>query len=786
MKNEIMIRNYLIVAFRNIIRSKASTIINLLGLAFGIGVFVLIALYVYQEYRVDRFIVDKERIYRVEAGEWALLGPGFADKIKEVAPEVEEAISIRPYFFDNEIVNVDDRLLPMHKYFPVTNSAIDFFGFKILSGTFTNPLQDPYDIVLTQSEAKRLFGKDNPIGKTITLFDKYTLTVKAVMEDPRQFHLQFNALISYEILPIIFGWDDMGSMLFNNMNNPTYIKLVSSNHREVVIERLTSHLVELYGSSLPFAINLRPVSDVYFKGTIAFEGDVKHGNLRFIGVMVVVAFLILFLASVNYINLSTAKASSRAKEIGIRKAVGGKKSSIIFQFLGESVLITLFALVIGLAIVELMAPFFGNLVERDLSTSSLFSFRYILLILLGTVFLGVISGLYPSVYLGSYNPSRVLKGDVSKGTRGGNFRKTLIVFQFSVSVALIISTLVIFSQLDYFTSYDVGFNKEQIINVKIPRKVAYGYDAFKEKVNQIPAVKGISRSNSTFGQIGWQESFRDDNGDIHNYSYMPIDPDFIDLLELELIEGRNFEWERSTDVREAIIVNETMAKMIDLENPLGKNLKGGFVETTIIGVVKDFNFNSLHSNIGPLGLHFRGRDYNTYNIKIDTEHLSQTLSQLNGIWEEYALEAPFDYGFLNETFENTYRSEKRMGQMFGYFAVIAILIGCMGLYGLSAFMLQARVKEMGIRKVLGASTIKIIGLMAKEFALLVIISNAIAWPVAYYAMNSWLQGFPYKISMNLLFFVTALTISLGIAFITVSYHSWRTARANPVDSLKYE
>ena len=290
-----MIKNYLIVALRNIYRSKASTIINLLGLALGIGVFILIVLYVYQEFQVDKFIKDKDRIFRIEAGDWALLGPGFADKVKEVSPEVEEAVSFRPYFFDHELVKVDERLLPMQKYFPATNTTIDFFGFQLLTGDIDNPLKDPYDIVLTQSEAKRLYGNDNPIGKTIVLFDRYTLTVRAVMEDPIFFHLHFNALISYDILPIIFQWKDMGSMLFNNMNNPTYVKLVSPNQKDAVIERLTSHLEELHGSKLPFEFNLRPIGDIYFNGTIAFEGEVKHGNQRFIGVMVAVAFLILFL-----------------------------------------------------------------------------------------------------------------------------------------------------------------------------------------------------------------------------------------------------------------------------------------------------------------------------------------------------------------------------------------------------------------------------------------------------------------------------------------------------------
>lgn len=781
-----MFKNYFVVAIRNLIRSRAISIINILGLGLGIGVFILILLFVAQEVKVDKFVSDKDKIFRLEAGDWALMGPGMADFTKELCPEVEDAVSIRKYFLNNEMAKVNDEAIMVNDYLPVSNSFISFFGFNVLQGNAENPLNDPYDLVLTSSEAKRLFGDENPIGRVVTIYDKYHLTVRAVVNDPTEFHLSFNALLSYDILPIQYNWKDMSSMLFNNMNNPTYLKLETPQQKDDVINNITKYFKEKSKSELPFLLNLRPLNDIYFKGALPFEGDVKHGYLRFIRVMIGVALLILFLACVNYINLSTARASTRSKEIGIRKAIGGKRSSIIIQFLGESVIITFIALIIGITLVELLTPFFSFLVERDLSTKSFFNIQSLIIILCSTPILGIVSGLYPALYLSDFTPAKVLKGENVKGAKGGMFRKLLIVFQFSVSAALIVSTLVIFSQLNYFTKYDVGFNKEQIINISIPRKTAFSYDVFKEKVLQIPSIEGISRSNSRMGSIGWQESYRDENGETHNYAYQPVDPDYIDLLELEIIDGRNFEWERPTDLREVIIVNETLAKLIGKENPIGQRLTGGFVETEIIGIIKDFNYNSLHSNIGPLALHYRGRDYNTYNIKVNVEYLTETLTQLQNIWEEYSIEAPFEYSFLNETFEYSYRSEQRMGKMFGYFAVIAIFIGCMGLFGLSAFMLQARVKEMGIRKVLGASTFKITALMGREFTILVLISNAIAWPIAWYAMSNWLQGFPYKTSIGLEYFVIALLLSLTIALLTVSYHSWKTARANPVDSLKYE
>ncbi|MFP4555300.1 MAG: ABC transporter permease [Bacteroidales bacterium] len=781
-----MLKNYLLVAIRNIFRSKASSLINIVGLGLGIGVFILIFLFISQEYKVDNFIKEKEKIYRLEFGEWALLGPGFANFAEMHCPDVDEAVSVTSYFIDDEVITQQDRVFRVDGYMPVTNNFISFFDFEILQGRVLNPLDDKYDIVLTESEAKRLFGNENPIGKIITVYDEHNFTVTAVIEDPTFFHLPFKALFSFDILQVFYGWDEIESKLFNNMNNPTYLKLVSPDSKNVVAERLNLKLEELMGSKPPFELRLRPVSDIYFNGALSFEGKVKHGNPRFIGVMIVVAILILILACVNYINLSTARASTRAKEIAIRKAIGGSRFSIISQFLGESVLTALFAMLIGVALAELLASFFGSLVERDLSSAALITPLSIFYLFISAIIIGIISGLYPSFYLSSFSTNAVLKGNLVKGAKSGFLRKLLIGFQFFVSVALIISTLVIFSQLNYFTRFDVGFDKEQIVNLRIPRKTSYGFDVFKDKVMQTPGVKGVTRSNAKMGSIKWQESYKDMQGNMHNYSYHPVDPDYIDVLGLEIIQGRSFEWDRPADKNYAVVINETLADMLETENPIGEKLEGGWSTREIIGVVKDFNFNSLHSNIGPLVLCYRGSAYNTYNIKINVSQLHETLDNLRIIWNDYAIEEPFEYTFLNDSFERLYRSEMRMGQMFGYFAVIAIFIGCMGLFGLSDFMVQARVKEMGIRKVMGASSLRIMGLLWKEFALLVMAANVIAWPAAYFAMNTWLQDFPYRTSISILYFIAAFILSMLIAFLTVSYHTWRTARANPVDALKYE
>ena len=781
-----MLKNYLRIALRNIRRNSVSSLINNVGLGLGIGVFILIMLFVKHEYSVDKFIPNADRIFRVEMGDWALLGPDFAKMLKNEYSEVEEAISVQFYSVNNEPVIINDKTITISNYLPVSNQFIDFFGFTVLQGNAIDPLAEPYSLVLTQSEATRLFGNDNPLGESITLFDKYEFTVTAVIEDPQNFHFSFNALMPFEVTVEFYNRDVTRIQLLNNMNNPTYVRLADASQSRAIEQKIADYIQNFYQDDQKHDFYLRPVSDIYFRGAVAFEGPIKHGNIRFINVMIIVAFLILILACINYINLSTARASSRAKEIGIRKVSGATKPNIVFQFLGESILTTLIALVIGVALVELFTPIFSSLVERSLSLGFLKSPLLVIILLLGALAVGALAGLYPALYLSSFTPAKVLKGEAVKGSKGSLFRKGLIVFQFTVSTGLIISTLVIFSQLDYFTKFDVGFDKEQIVNISMPRKARYDYDVFKRKVLQIPSVKAVSRSNSKPGEVMWQETFFDSLGQAFNYSYMPVDPDYIDLLGLEIIQGRNFEWDRPADIMQTMIVNETMVAMMGYKNPIDKKLGGGYINATVIGVVKDFNFNSLHSDIGPLGLSFRNSAYNTYNIKVDVNNIKSTIASLEELWYDYAVDAPFQYSFLNETFENSYRSEQRMGRMFGYFAFIAIFIGCMGLFGLSAHILQARVKEMGIRKVLGASTLRIIGLMGKEFALLVFVSNAIAWPIAYFSMSQWLQGFAYKTAINFGFFIAALIITLLIAFLTVSYHSWRTARANPVDALKYE
>ena len=505
--------------------------------------------------------------------------------------------------------------------------------------------------------------------------------------------------------------------------------------------------------------------------------------MQFIGVLIMVAVLILVLAGINYTNLSTARAALRTREISIRKVAGSSRTLIVLQFLFESIVTAAFSMIVAFAFIEITGPAFSTLVERpaDITIPA----NIWIAIVLFPVVLGSLAGLYPALFLSSCNPARIIKGAGPRGTGRSLFRKGLIIFQFSVSSGLIVVTLIIFSQLSYFTNYDTGFNKEHVLNTGIPHQVNYGYDVFRERILHIPGIRGISRSNSKPGSVQWQESFIDIDGYSHNFSFLPVDPDYLDLLGLELVEGRNFSWDRPDDIREKIIINETLAGMTGFRDLIGENLAGGYADAIIIGVVKDFNFNSLHSGIGPLGMSFRNSDYNTYNIRIRSYDTGEILNEIEKVWREYTT-APFDYSWLEESFNRNYRSEMLMVRMFGYLAFLAIVIACMGLFGLSAFILQSRMKEISIRKVMGASSFSIIRLLAREFTLLVVISNLIAWPVVWYSMNNWLNNFAHRTQLSWHFFILSLFISLLIALLTVSWHSWQAARSSPAETLKYE
>lgn len=782
-----MLRNYITTSIRNIFRNKLTTIVNVLGLGISVTVFSLITLYILNENNVDKSIPNADKIYRTEIGEWSLMPPGLYRTMKQVCPDVESVIIVGQYDISNALLKVDNKFFRAKKMYSVSPNIFKEFGLNVVSGNADKLLVDPFSLVLTESYAKTLFGDTNPIGKTIKASEQIQFHVTGIIEDTKNLHIEFDALYSVEDLPKILSWPTLFDIISGQSNYSCYIRLNSDLNKQKVAAQFDKYVKEQMMKENTFNSYLRPLKDVYFKGSeVKFEGDIKHGNLVFLRIMMLVAILILATACINYINLNTAVASKRAKEIGVRKVTGASRPKLITQLLGESVFVSMIAFLVGIASTELALPLFNSLIERDLIFNPFSNVTIIGVYIIGIVLIGVISGIYPAIMISSFEPIQIMKSSFTKSRNSVIVRKSLTVFQFAISVGLITTTTIIFYQLKFFRSKDLGFAKEQILYTTMPREISRNYNSFKDKVQSIPSIKSISRSNQVPGNLSWQESFKKNSQSV-NFTYIPIDPDYVTTMGLTIVKGRDLDWKFPADSVDGYLINETLAKMIEMENPIGYDLPNDYgSKRMVIGVIKDFNYNSLHNPIGPLALNYRGKHYNTLNVRFTTDNIGETIKDLKNVWEEFVSDAPFEYHFLNESFDQQYRSEIKMGNIFGFFALIAILIGCMGLFGLATFTMNTRLKEIGIRKVLGATSSTIVSILSWEYVTLVVISNIIAFPVVWIMMSRWLNTFAYRIPMSISFFVLAALVSFGITYFTVLYNSIKAANTNPINTIKYE
>lgn len=782
-----MIRNYITTAIRYIFKNKLTTVINIIGLGVGVAIFNLIALYIYSEKKVDKEIPNIERMYRLEFNDWSLMPPGFYKVIPQVCPDVEKLIFIGMYDIMGAPMRIGEKFYRSENIYSASPNAIKDLGIKVIKGDPDHLLTEPFSLVLTSSYAHKLFGNINPIGQTVKINDKIIFKVTGVIKETNNLHYQINGLFSVEDIPRINSQPKFFDNITGQMNYSCYILINSNNNFSRAKETLSRFAKERVINESNLQLKLRPMSDVYFGGSeVKFEGAVKHGNGRFINVMMLVALLILITAAINYINLNTAIASKRAKEIGVRKIIGASKSSLIMQILSESVLLSFIAVLLGIALTELLLPSFNNLILREL-TFNPYNPKTLGLFAIGTLAIGILSGLYPAIIISSFKPTVIIKSDFNRKNTGALVRKALTIFQFTISVGLIASTLIILGQLKYFRNYKMGFDKEQIIHFPMFGKTSKAYAAFRDQVLSIPSVEGIARSNQIPGNFMWQESYVVDTRSV-NFTYIPTDPDYVKVMGLEIVKGRDLDWSYPSDSVHAYLINQTMAKMLGYDDPIGKEIpdNGYNQKRTIIGVIKDYNYNSLHNPIGPMAMSFRGMFYNTINVRVKTSELDQTIAKLKKIWEQFNPDTPFEYQFLNQSFGKQYRSEEQLSHIFGFFAIIAVIIGSMGVFALAMFTINTRLREIGIRKVMGASNINIISILSKEYTLIVIASNAIAIPIVYIMMTKWLNTFAYRISISIGFFIGSALISLAIAYFTVLYNSVKAANANPIDTIKYE
>lgn len=771
-------------SIRSLMRQKGYALVNVLGLALGMALFLLIAVYVYKELQTDKHHKNYNEIYRIETPGGAVTASMVATFAQTILPEALEICRIDVHN-SSALVNVDETQFRLNEVLYADSTFFNVFSFDIIHGDPASALSKPLSIVLSQSEAGKLFGDEHPVGRVIRLNNAHNLEVTAVMADPPANNsFKSGAVIPFHAFPIIRN-DSTVLNDFNNWNYHTFV-LLPREHDINAINRKVSEgfdriVSETFGfEEMEIGFFLRPLSDIYFNPSIQHD-SLEKGNMTFILIYIVIAFFILIIAAINFINLSTAMAFRRAREVGLKKVMGSTRGMLIRQYLTEALVISLIALVFALVLFEILVPEFNRLTLTGLKFSLIENPLAILLFAGLSIVVGLVSGIYPAFYLTRFQPAQVIKGEVTRGRGGSLLRKILIVFQFTVSIGIIFATIVIYSQMNYARNKDLGFDRNNIVYFWGSGNVIPQYETFKSELKQIPGVEYVGISSAVPGYVGMGWG-REVDGIERRMSAMTVDPEFIDLYGFEIIEGRSFDPDLATDRNRTFILNETAVRMFELEDPIGTQ----FADGTIIGVVRDFSYLSVHHGIGPLVLAYYPGWSNQVSIRLSGGNIPEAIKRIETVWNSFAPGFPFRYHFLDDAIGRLYAKEQRLFRLFMYFSGLAIFVACLGLSGLALFATQQRTKEVGIRKVFGSSVKNIVLLLTGDFLRWVLLANIIAWPLTWYAMNRWLDNFAYHISIQWWMFVLSAVLAGVIALATISFQALRAAFANPVDALKYE
>jgi putative ABC transport system permease protein len=800
-----MIKHYLKIAFRNLAKQKIYSAINILGLAVGLTGAILIFLFVQNELSYDRFHENKDNLYRVYVifhaedgsidrtfrGVTMPMGPA----MEEYFPEIIHSIRVDN---DSATIRTEGKLFS-EKITQVDKSFFQAFSFPLIAGSPTSVFSQANAVVLTENHARKYFGDDNPLGKTLTLIsgqEQSDFVVTGVSAQPPA-----NSTITFDILIDI----ESGNRLQINkrwQNNwggfgwQTYVFLNNRNSVGSILDKFPNFTALYYGpeieewrsrgrwkgEGLPFSFGLQPVArvhlDPYVTGSL---------NLSAIFILSSIAFIVLLIACINFMNLSIGRASARSLEVGMRKVLGAERRQLIRQFWGEFLAITGIAMVAGLVLTELVLPIFMRLSVRSLSLEGIFQPAHILILLALLVVVGIVSGSYPALVMSGFRPVEILRGKLRIGGKNP-LTRALVVVQFSLSVFLIIATIIMGRQIHFMLTADPGFNKEGVVLISTQEPEAEASNAiirlFRERLSQQPNIVSISGTSTRIGDVGTYP-FEKDGREVEVYQNR-VDYDFFKTMDIEVLQGRTFSPEFGTDT-EGVVVNEKLLKELGINDPLGKPLEGYYIPLTIIGVVRDYVFEDFRHSILPALHHIKPTwEISQMLVRISPENISGTLSLLERTWKDIQPNKPFLYSFLDETMEAMYNEEKRWGAIVGYSSALAVIIACMGIFGLTSIAVNRRTKEIGIRKVLGASVHQIIDILIMEFLWLVGIANIISWPLAYFAMKTLLDNYYYRIPLGLQYFLLAGVLSLLIAMVTTLFLAVRAAVANPADSLRYE
>ncbi len=819
-----MIKNYLKIAWRNIVRQKGFSFINIFGLAVGIACCLLIMLFVRHEMSYDQYHEFKDRIFRIEPQflnadgslrqSFGTLAPGFVPFLEKEFPEMERIVKVLQLESVGEsLVVYGDRKFNEKRFFLSEPAIFEIFTLPLLKGNPRTALQDPNNLVISESMARKYFGTEDPLGKMLKvdlpILGTQLLTVEAVMKDsPANSHVHFDFIGSLLLAKNLPGGSEYFYGTANLSDNVTqvYLRLAAGADPAVLAGRLpafidkvvpprpdeTGNLVRRSTSS---KLLLRRVTDIHLDAHTAKELE-PNGDRTYVTFFMVIAFFILLLACVNFTNLATARASRRAREVGLRKAVGGNRGMLAWQFLSESLLICLLALLLALFLVWIFLPLFSGFFNSNLSFATLLEPLSLLQLVAILVFTAFCSGIYPALYLSSFKPATILRGEMTHGSGGARLRKALVIFQFAIATILIVCVAVSMAQMRFFRNTDIGFDRENILLIPADGTIRQNWQNAKESIVKSPYVKAATLSKRAPShrlldapgfsiEVGGRK-LRNDFPMPHNR----VDFDFFKTYGIAIVAGRDFSQSHPTDAGAAFILNETAVRQLGWDNPgeaIGKTMSVfGRSPAQIIGVVADFHYESLHNKIPAMVTYIVPNQVNTVSIRIAPGSPRRAIDHVRTVWQRYNPEVPFRFDFLDEQLNALYQNEKRMMDMFVTFSILTVVIACLGLFGLASFAAAKRTKEIGVRKVFGASIARIVGILVREFLWLVLLANLIAWPLAYLAMRSWLQGFAYRISLGISVFMLSGLLTLCIALLTVSYQALRAARANPVDSLRYE
>lgn len=800
-----MLKNYLKIALRNMLKNRAFSFINVSGLAIGMACCVLILLFVQDEMTYDAYHEEADQIYRLYAlnksgGEERYLAPigaPVAEVFDETLPEVKKAVRINRG--SRVLVEYRDKRFFEERFFFGDPGLFDVFDFPLIKGSSQTALAAPFDCVITETTAKKYFGEADPLGESIVVDNNNSYTITAVMEDiPSNSHFHFDFIASLETLTSLLGERYLkhpGNLAFY-----TYLLLEKNTDPRELERKMAEGVRQSYGEKIAAMriFLLQPLKSIHLRSRLEYEIE-PNSSISFVYTYSAIALCILLIAAFNFVNLSTARSAKRAREVGMRKVLGAFRYQLVKQFLGETILFCIISLLFAVLLVRLFLPLFNSFAGKQIPLNFLID-PSILFGVMGIVLaVGILGGLYPAVFLSAFEPIRTLKGKLGAGGKSRSFRRFLVLAQFTISIVLIIGTFIIRDQLNYMRNQNLGFSKEQVIVIPMhDQATRQGFEVIKSEFLNHSSVQNVTASSSVPGRpvtnIAYRlEGLPDDEP--YSMDTFFVDYDFLNTMGIEIVQGRGFSKEFGSDAESAFMLNEAAVRELNWKDALGKQviwpsdlrrLDAIVKKGQVVGVVRDFHVASLHEEIAPTLLQVRPSSFRYISAKISPVNIPDTLSFFRERWSRFSPAFPFEYTFLDEDFDKLYRADEKVGRLVGTFSLLAIIVACFGLFGLASFAAEQRTKEIGVRKVLGASVMGIILLLSREFTKWVLVANIIAWPIAYFSMNRWLQNFAYKMSTNPMVFILSGFLVFAVALATVSFQSVKAAVSDPIDSLRYE